>query len=173
MALILNIETTSTNCSVSLSAGIEIISLKEDNNKNFSHSESLHLFIEDVLNKADKPLSSIDAIAVSEGPGSYTGLRIGVSAAKGLCYSLDVPLISVSTLHALAYQKQVDNGVIVPMLDARRLEVYSAVFSNSYKIIREVRPQILNENSFSEYLENGEVYFVGNANEKAKMVIQH
>ena len=101
MAIILNIETSTTNCSVSLSNEGETLVLKEENNANYSHAESLHVFIDEVLRKAKIERSELDAIAVSKGPGSYTGLRIGVSAAKGLCYALDIPLISISTLEAL------------------------------------------------------------------------
>jgi tRNA threonylcarbamoyladenosine biosynthesis protein TsaB len=173
MAIILNIETSTTNCSVSLSNKGETLILNEDNNINYSHAESLHLFIDKVIKSAQLTLSDIDAIAVSKGPGSYTGLRIGVSAAKGLCFALNIPLISVSTLQALAYQVNVENGIIIPMLDARRLEVYSAVFSASYKKIRGVEAQILNEDSFLEYLNEDKVYFIGNGVEKTKQLISH
>lgn len=158
---------------MSLSEAGDVISLKEDNNKNFSHSESLHAFIEEVLDSAKVSLNSIDAVAVSEGPGSYTGLRIGVSAAKGLCYSLDVPLIAVSTLQAIALQQKPQSGFIIPMLDARRSEVYSAVFSHEHHQLRIVKPEILNTSSFGDYLSQEKVYFVGNANEKAKEFIQN
>ncbi|MGA1226835.1 MAG: tRNA (adenosine(37)-N6)-threonylcarbamoyltransferase complex dimerization subunit type 1 TsaB, partial [Tamlana sp.] len=123
---ILNIETATTNCSVSLSKDGKTIALKEDNDKNYSHAERLHIYIDEVLNEAGISSKELDAISVSKGPGSYTGLRIGVSAAKGLCFGLNKPLISVSTLEALTHQVTCDDGVIVAMLDARRLEVYSA-----------------------------------------------
>ena len=129
MATILCIETTTTNCSVALSVDGIVVSLKEENDKNYSHAEKLHLFIEKVLVKSEITKDKLDAVAVSKGPGSYTGLRIGVSAAKGLCFALEIPLISIPTLEALAYQVKNTDGIIVPMLDARRLEVYSAVFS--------------------------------------------
>ena len=173
MALILNIETTTTNCSVSLSKKGETLVLKEDYNLNYSHAESLHVFIDKVISSAKIDLSRIDAIAVSKGPGSYTGLRIGVSAAKGLCYALDKPLISVSTLESLSHQIKIDQGYIVPMLDARRMEIYAAVFEVNHNQIREIRAEILDFDSFSEYLEKGKVYFIGNGVEKAKTVIQH
>ena len=128
MAAILCIETTTTKCSVALSVDGVVVSLKEDNNKQYSHAEKLHLFIEDVLAESKVSKNKLDAIAVSKGPGSYTGLRIGVSAAKGLCFALEIPLISIPTLEALACQVKNTDGIIVPMLDARRLEVYSAVF---------------------------------------------
>jgi tRNA threonylcarbamoyladenosine biosynthesis protein TsaB len=173
LALLLNIETTTTNCSVSLSKEGETLVLKEDYNSNFSHAESLHVFIDDVVKSAKIKLSEIDAIAVSKGPGSYTGLRIGVSAAKGLCFSLDKPLISVSTLVSLSHQVKIDNGFIVPMLDARRMEIYSAVFDANHHQIREIQAQILDESSFLDYLNKDKVYFIGNGVEKTKTVIQH
>jgi tRNA threonylcarbamoyladenosine biosynthesis protein TsaB len=173
LALLLNIETTTTNCSVSLSKEGETLVLKEDYNSNFSHAESLHVFIGDVVKSAKIKLSEIDAIAVSKGPGSYTGLRIGVSAAKGLCFSLDKPLISVSTLESLSHQVKIDTGCIVPMLDARRMEIYSAVFDANHHQIREIQAQILDESSFLDYLNKDKVYFIGNGVEKTKTVIQH
>ncbi|WP_435413276.1 tRNA (adenosine(37)-N6)-threonylcarbamoyltransferase complex dimerization subunit type 1 TsaB [Psychroserpens mesophilus] len=171
MAIILSLETSTTNCSVSLSNEGETLVLKEDNNANYSHAESLHIFINDVLKSAKLSLKDLDAIAVSKGPGSYTGLRIGVSAAKGLCYALNIPLISVSTLKALACQVNVSDGIIVPMLDARRLEVYSAIYDASFNEIRNVEAQILDENSFLEYLGKETVYFIGNGVEKTKRLI--
>jgi tRNA threonylcarbamoyladenosine biosynthesis protein TsaB len=173
MSLILSIETSTTNCSVSLSKEGETLVLKEDNNINYSHAESLHVFIDSILKTADVKKSELNAIAVSKGPGSYTGLRIGVSAAKGLCYALEIPLISVSTLEALACQVKIHKGVIVSMLDARRLEVYSAIYDDSYTLIRAIEAQILDENSFVNYLEKGEVYFIGNGVDKTKALITH
>lgn len=173
MAIILSLETSTTNCSVSLSNKGETLVLKEDNNANYSHAESLHLFIDDVLKTAKLTLKNLDAVAVSKGPGSYTGLRIGVSAAKGLCYALNIPLISVSTLKALAYQVSTNEGIIVPMLDARRLEVYSAIYNVSFDEIRDVEAQILDETSFLEYLDKEPVCFVGNGVEKTKRLITH
>ncbi|MGR7812450.1 tRNA (adenosine(37)-N6)-threonylcarbamoyltransferase complex dimerization subunit type 1 TsaB [Lacinutrix undariae] len=171
MALILNIETTTTNCSVSLSYEGEILVLKEDNNANYSHAEWLHVFIEDIIASSDYELKDIDAVAVSKGPGSYTGLRIGVSAAKGLCFALDKPLISISTLEALAHQVNASEGVIIPMLDARRMEVYSAIFDSSFNEVRKIEAQILDETSFASYLAKGLVYFVGNGVEKTKTLL--
>jgi len=173
LALILSIETTTTNCSVSLSKKGETLLLKEDYSSNYSHAERLHVFIDETLKEAKVDKSKLNAIAVSKGPGSYTGLRIGVSAAKGLCYALDIPLISISTLEALAHQVNAQDGIVVPMLDARRMEVYSAVYSSSFKLIRLVEAQILEETSFSSYLKEGKVYFVGNGVDKTKTLIHH
>ena len=173
MALILNIETTTTNCSVSISKEGKIVFLKEDNNKNYSHAESLHVFIDAVLKESKIDVTDLNAIAVSKGPGSYTGLRIGVSAAKGLCFALNKPLISISTLQALAYQIKIEDGVIVSMLDARRMEVYSAIFNADYEQIRNTEAEILDDHSFKDYLEKGKVYFIGNGVEKTRDVITH
>lgn len=147
--------------------------LKEDYNSNFSHAESLHLFIEEVITSAKIKLSQIDAIAVSMGPGSYTGLRIGVSSAKGLCFSLDKPLISVSTLESLSLQVKIETGFIVPMLDARRMEIYSAIFDANHNQIRDIQAQIIDESSFLDYLEKDKVYFIGTGVEKTKTIIKH
>lgn len=173
MSYILNIETATTNCSVSLSKEGEILVLKEDYSAQYSHAESLHLFIDEVFKQANLKPENIAAIAVSKGPGSYTGLRIGVSAAKGLCFSLDKPLISVDTLEALSHQVQISSGCIVPMLDARRMEVYAAVYDSTYKQMRAIQAEILEENSFKTFLEQGKVYFIGNGVEKTKQIIQH
>lgn len=173
MSLILSIETSTTNCSVSLSKKGETLILKEDNNANYSHAESLHVFIDEVIKEAKINKEDLNAIAVSKGPGSYTGLRIGVSAAKGLSYALGIPLISVSTLEALAHQVGITNGVIVAMLDARRLEVYSAIYNNTHHQVRAIEAQILDENSFSRYLKEGKVYFIGSGVEKTKALIHH
>lgn len=173
MAHILSIETTTTNCSVSLSFKGETLVLKEDYNNNYSHAERLHVYIEEVLKKANIKPYQLDAIAVSKGPGSYTGLRIGVSAAKGLCFALDKPLISISTLEALAHQVEITEGCIVPMLDARRLEVYSAVFDANYNQIRKTRAQVLDAASFNSYLEQGNTIFIGNGVAKTKDLITH
>jgi tRNA threonylcarbamoyladenosine biosynthesis protein TsaB len=173
LAIILNIETTTTNCSVSLSKEGETLVLKEDYNSSYSHAETLHLFIDEVFKEVRIKPKDIDAIAVSKGPGSYTGLRIGVSAAKGLCFALDKPLISVSTLEALAHQVKIDEGFIVPMLDARRMEVYSAIFDKSYRQVRSIEAQILDDNSFKDYFNKNNVYFIGNGVEKTKILLSN
>lgn len=173
MAYILCIETTTTNCSVSIAQDGETLALLEENRENYSHSENLHGFISKALEQAKISKSQLDAVAVSMGPGSYTGLRIGVSAAKGLCFALDIPLISVDTLHALAFQVTEECDYIVPMLDARRMEVYSCVFDNNKNKLEEIKAVILDETSFAEYLDEGKVIFLGNANEKFKTVCNH
>lgn len=173
MAYILNIETSTTNCSVCLSFEGETLVLKEDYDNNYSHAERLHVYIDEVLKQADIKSSQLDAIAVSKGPGSYTGLRIGVSAAKGLCFALGKPLIAISTLEALTHQVKTKEGIIIPMLDARRLEVYSAVFDNGYNRLRETQAQVLNEDSFKSYLEESKVTFIGNGVSKTKELINH
>jgi len=173
LAYILNIETATTNCSVSLSKEGETLVLKEDNSLNYSHAESLHVFIAEVLKSAKIKPTQLDAVAVSKGPGSYTGLRIGVSAAKGLCYALNIPLISVNTLHSLYYQINFETGYIIPMLDARRMEVYSAIYDSKNHQIRETEAEILDESSFKDYLEKAKVYFIGNGVEKTKQIITH
>ena len=174
MAIILNIETATKNCSVSISKEGVLIALKEQNDGNYSHGENLHVFIEDLLKEANIAPKDFDAIAVSKGPGSFTGLRIGVSTAKGLCFSLDKPLISISTLESLANTIDVDNkSLIIPLLDARRMEVYSAVFNSKHEQIRDIEAQIIDENSFSAYLAKGKVYFLGDGAEKCKNILAH
>jgi len=173
MANILCIETATTNCSVALSVNGSVIALKEDNSKGYSHAEFLHVYIDVVLKDAQLDKGHLDAIAVSMGPGSYTGLRIGVSAAKGLCFALDIPLIAIATLESLATKVKDPSGMIVPMLDARRMEVYSAVFSSEMQQKRDTQAQILNEVSFSEYLDKGQVTFIGNGVEKFESICKH
>ncbi len=173
LSLILNIETATKNCSVSLSQNGEVLALKEVNDGSYSHGENLHVFIEEVLLAAHCSIDDLKAIAVSMGPGSYTGLRIGVSTAKGLCFSLDKPLIAIPTLTSLANAIQADAGVIVPMLDARRMEVYSAIYDNNYNQIREIQAEVIDSTSFDTYLEAGAVYFLGDGAAKCKALIQH
>ncbi len=142
---------------------------KEIAEQGFSHAEKLHVFIEEMLKETGVSVQEIQAVAVSKGPGSYTGLRIGVSTAKGLCYALGIPLISVDTLQVLAKQVVVQNGLIVPMLDARRMEVYSAIFDINHIKRAEVQAEILTETSYDEITEL--VYFIGDCQEKCKTVL--
>jgi tRNA threonylcarbamoyladenosine biosynthesis protein TsaB len=175
MALILNLETATTVCSVSLSKDGKLLGLKEQNG-DYSHAENLTLFIEDVLKQADLKLSDIDAVAVSKGPGSYTGLRIGVSTAKGLCYSLDKPLIAINTLQHTAlsvianFRFKILNqkSLFCPMLDARRMEVYCAVFDLEGNEIKSTAAEIIDENSFSDLLKDHSIYFFGDGASKCK-----
>ena len=173
MAIILNIETSTKNCSVSIAKNGAILAIKELNNGNYSHAEVLHPFIVAILKEAKITTQQIDAVAVSKGPGSYTGLRIGVSAAKGLCFAFNKSLIAIDTLHSLAHAISVEEGVIVAMLDARRMEVYSAIFNKNYQQIREIKAEIIDENSFSDELSKGKVYFLGDGVQKCKETIVH
>lgn len=174
MALILSIETATKNCSVALSNGGDVLALKELSEEKFSHAEKLHSFILDVVKHANFELSDLDAIAVSKGPGSYTGLRIGVSTAKGLCYALDIPLIAIPTLESLARQVRSEaESIIIPLLDARRMEVYSAVYSSTYVQIRETQAQVIEAMSFSDYLNSSKVIFLGDGSTKTKEAISH
>ncbi len=176
MATILCIETATTNCSVALSVNGSVIAFKEDNpngsQKGYSHAEKLHGYIEEVLSSANTLKSNLDAIAVSKGPGSYTGLRIGVSAAKGLCFALEIPLLSIPTLQSLSLQIEEKDTYVIPLLDARRMEVYSAVFFSEEKI-RETKAEIVDENSFSNYLNERKTIFIGDGVSKFKTLCSH
>jgi|GEM_PF-80555 len=129
------------------------------------------------LNSAQPALGAgyeLDAIAVSMGPGSYTGLRLGVSTAKGLCYALDIPMISISTLKSLALQVSLKaDEFVIPLLDARRMEVYSAVFNDNYEQLEETKAEIIDANSFSRFLEKGKVFFLGDGAEKCIPIVKH
>ena len=171
MPYILNIETATKNCSVALAKEGKTIVCKEMAEDGYSHAEKLHVFIAEVLQELQLSFKDLAAIAVSQGPGSYTGLRIGVSAAKGLCFALDIPMIAVDTLQMLASQVTITDGFIVPMIDARRMEVYSAVFNARFEKIREVKAEIITADSFSEI--NETIYFVGDSNEKVKSVLRN
>lgn len=169
MHYILNIETATRNCSVSLASNGETIALREISELGYSHAEKLHIFIEEVLEEASINASQLSAIAVSQGPGSYTGLRIGVSSAKGLCYALQIPLISTDTLKALASNVSVDNGLIIPMIDARRMEVYSAIYSADGLLQREITAEVISAESYADLQQD--IYIVGDCNEKVKSVL--
>lgn len=173
MSVILCLETSTTNCSVSIGKNDDIIALKEMNSKSFSHSEQLHSFIDELLSQEELTAKDLSAVSISKGPGSYTGLRIGVSAAKGIAYALDIPLISVSTLLCLAKQVDVNEGLIVPMLDARRMEVYSEVFDATLNTVRDIKAEILDEQSFKKELEHNEVHFIGTGVKKFEGVCYH
>jgi len=174
MGLILNLETATTNCSVCISKDEQILAIRENNTPNYSHAEQLHVFIKECTVEAGCELSDLDAIAVSKGPGSYTGLRIGVSAAKGLCYALDKPLISIATLKSMASQiSTAKKEIVIPVLDARRMEVYAAIFDAELNQIRETKAEIIEANSFSDYFNYEKVHFVGSGAEKIKSMLNH
>ena len=174
MALILLIETATKSCSVSLSSENKIIACKEEVNKQYSHTEKLNIFIESLFRNTDFFIKDLDVIAVSKGPGSYTGLRIGVSTAKGLCYALDVPLISVSTLKAMAFgmAKKEKSDLYCPMIDARRMEVYNAFYNSTNKEIRGIQADIIEADSYQKELDK-KVLFFGDGAQKCKQIIQH
>ena len=171
MSYIINIETSTTNCSVSISNKGNLILENEINDKNYTHSTKLHSLISSLIEKSKISLSKISAIAISKGPGSYTGLRIGTAAAKGLCYALDIPLIGISTLKILANKVKVQNGLIAPVMDARRDEVYSAVFDSKLNIIKKPKPELIHNNSFLEMSREQKIYLVGSGQEKCKRII--
>jgi tRNA threonylcarbamoyladenosine biosynthesis protein TsaB len=174
LPVILNIETSTTLCSVSLSKEGKVIASKEVND-GFTHAENLHIFIEEVLGKSGLSTKDLNAVAVGSGPGSYTGLRIGVSAAKGLAYALQAPLISVNTLQtmaAVAISQDQQDILFCPMLDARRMEVYTAIFDKDLNVVKETSPQILPENL--PFFETGKpICFFGEGMPKCKDVIKH
>ena len=174
--LILCIETATPVCSVALAENGKVLAYKEDSGSN-SHSSELTGFIEEVFTRTGRAISELDAIAVSAGPGSYTGLRIGVSSAKGLAYALDIPLIGIGTLNSMACGAKEEAGpgdeckYFCPMIDARRMEVYCAVFDNSLQMVRETEAEIINGQSFSGFLNEGKVLFFGNGAEKCEPLL--
>jgi len=174
MALILLIETATKSCSVSLSSENKIIACKEEVNKQYSHAEKLTVFITELFKTQDFSIKDLNAIAVSKGPGSYTGLRIGISTAKGLCYALDIPLISVSTLKAMAFRmaQKEESDLYCPMIDARRMEVYNAFYNNTNKEIRGIQADIIEAHSYQKELDK-KVLFFGDGAQKCKQIIQH
>jgi len=174
-SLILNIETATRNCSVAIAKDGEMLALREIATENYSHAEKLHIFIADVFREAGFSFNDLSAVAVSKGPGSYTGLRIGVSAAKGFCFALGIPLISVDTLEVLArqagnLQSSDHECVIVPMIDARRMEVYSAVFNRDLEPVRGVSAEIITGDSFSGI--GGEIHIIGDCQPKIQPVLK-
>lgn len=171
MTYILHLETATRNCSVALAKDGKLISIRELAETGYTHAEKLHVFIEEVLQEAQITMQDLNAIAVSQGPGSYTGLRIGVSAGKGLCYALGIPLIAVDTLEVLARKITITEGVIIPMIDARRMECYTAVFDTNYIISRKTESQIIDESTFDAI--HGNVHFLGDGAPKCKEVLQH
>lgn len=173
LSTILHIETSTKNCSVSIANCGELISLKEINTGNYSHAEMLHPLINEALQESKLTIKEIEAIAVGKGPGSYTGLRIGVSAAKGLCFANDIPLISINSLEILAQSLSIDSGFIIPMIDARRMEVYDAIYDKNHNTVRQTKAEIIDQDSFLEELQNQKVYFLGDGAKKCKEIILH
>ncbi|NOQ25490.1 MAG: tRNA (adenosine(37)-N6)-threonylcarbamoyltransferase complex dimerization subunit type 1 TsaB [Bacteroidales bacterium] len=184
MALILNIETSTTVCSVNVTLNGYVQGIKESYEEK-THAKLLTIFIDQLLKELNYKIGDFDAIAVSKGPGSYTGLRIGVSTAKGLCYAKDIPLIAINTLQAMANgmilkansnEITIDDfkdSVLVPMIDARRMEVYSAFFNSKGEFTREVKAEIIDENSYQDILANQKMIFFGDGSEKIKEIIKH
>ena len=148
---ILHLETATKVCSVAISNNGTVISIKETVSDGYTHSESLTLFIQDVLNQAQLELADLSAVSVSAGPGSYTGLRIGLSTAKGLCFALNIPLIAIDTLTALKNVMPSGEMPVIPMLDARRMEVYAQVYDAQGQTLQELDAIVLTEDSFSDF----------------------
>lgn len=172
MSLLLLIETATTSCSVALVQQGQVLALKELNERNI-HAEVITVFIEELFSTAGKTYQDLDAVAVSSGPGSYTGLRIGVSTAKGLCFALDKPLIGIETMQAMAdgmaAQLPADsNTLLCPMIDARRMEVYTALFDAKGNRIRATSAEIIDDHSFADILQDHQILFFGDGAEKCK-----
>ena len=149
MAYILHLETSTKQCSVALAFEGKLLKSRVLNLNSFSHSEKLHLFINEVLQEAGLTPKDLGAIAISKGPGSYTGLRIGVAAAKGLCFALDLPLIALNSLEVMVIPQNTDGfDYIIPMLDARRMEVYTAIFDAEKKWVQETSALVLSEDAY-------------------------
>ena len=173
MAYLLHIESTSTVCSVALSENDQLISIKEINN-GYTHAENLHVFIKDLFLEVNLEIKQLNAISVSTGPGSYTGLRIGYATAKGLAYALSIPLITVSTLKALttiAIPHATLDALFCPLLDARRMEVYCAMYSNTLEEVIPVNALVLNEESVLTFKKEKPIYFFGDGMPKAKELL--
>ena len=170
---ILHIETSSKNCSVAISDAEKLLCVCEEVSENYKQSESLHTFVEWALEGAEISLKDLDAVSLGMGPGSYTGLRIGASSAKGFCYGLKIPLIAVNSMETMIEPFLDQNfDYIIPLLDARRMEVYTAVFDgDSGKMLTETEAKILDETSFQEFKDK-KVIFVGDGASKAKEILQ-
>ncbi len=175
MAVILSIETSTSVCSVSLSKDGVCIAEKMDF-EGPAHASLLNIFIQEMLDFASKNQLKLDAVAVSCGPGSYTGLRIGVSTAKGICFGLDIPLIGINTLEIMAdtVKSQVEpNALLCPMIDARRMEVYAAFYNTKGECVKPTAADIIDENSYLDLLDKHAIYFFGNGADKCKNTITH
>ena len=168
MARILSIETSTSICSVAIHEQGELLALAEIKEPG-AHAEKLLLLVDELFEKAGLSFGDLDAVAVSQGPGSYTGLRIGVSTAKGIAYALEIPLIGINTLQAMAASQSVAPGdYVVAVLDARRKEVYTQTFGDSLQELSPIEAVVLEEGVFASILEKGRVYFVGDGVEKVK-----
>ena len=168
MARILSIETSTSICSVAIHEQGELLALAEIKEPG-AHAEKLLLLVDELFEKAGLSFADLDAVAVSQGPGSYTGLRIGVSTAKGIAYALEIPLIGINTLQAMAASQSVAPGdYVVAVLDARRKEVYTQTFGDSLQELSPIEAVVLEEGVFGSILEKGRVYFVGDGVEKVK-----
>lgn len=177
MAKILLIETATKVCSAGIAGDNLMLSMREDHSMQYSHSSQLTTFVEEVVKEAGLTFKDLDAVAVSKGPGSYTGLRIGVSVAKGFCYGLDIPLISVNTLYALARVASESLAekpdFFVPMIDARRMEVYNAVFDKNLNPLRETMAEIIEFDALKEFLQHGKVALFGDGADKCRETLTH
>ncbi len=174
MSYILNIETSTTVCSVSLSKNAELIAWRELD-EGFTHAENLHVFIGDLMRESGLSMKEISAVATSKGPGSYTGLRIGVSAAKGFAYALKLPLIGIDTLQLMCNHPDVlkhNNAVFCPMIDARRMEVYMALYNENLENVSPVEAFIVDEKSIQKFKNYAEVVFFGNGMPKCSEVLR-
>lgn len=174
MAYLLHIESSSTVCSIAISKDANLLALKELNN-GYTHAENLHVFIEQLLKETSLDPVDLNAISISSGPGSYTGLRIGFSAAKGLAYALNIPLITIDTLKALSNTVIKNTKVDVlycPMMDARRMEVYCAVYDHSLNETLPIQALVLDETSIKTFALNKDIYFFGDGMPKAKSLLQ-
>ena len=172
--MILCLETATPSCSVALVHNGEVLACEEDP-KGQNHSEKITLFIDKVMKTAGISYDQLDAVAVSMGPGSYTGLRIGVSTAKGICYAVSKPLIAVETLEAMAYGGKtiVKNGLLIPAIDARRMEVYAAIFDENVNKIKDTEAVIIDENSFSELKKDYHLYLFGDGADKCAELFEN
>lgn len=177
MPTILHIETSTEVCSVALSCDGSVV-FRRENRTPMSHATVLAGYVQEALETARGRQLSPDAVAVSRGPGSYTGLRIGVSEAKGLCFGLDIPLIAVDTLAVMVcsamFRDGIDeNALLCPMIDARRMEVYTAIYDRSLTPVKPVAAEIIDENAFAPILETRKILFFGNGAEKCRATITH
>ena len=173
MSLLLNIDTAVDTASVCLSKDTEVIKLTVNKNQK-DHASWLHIAINEVIRDAGMTISNLNGVAISIGPGSYTGLRIGLSSAKGLCYALNIPLITVGTLEMMAHA--VRNNLIdlvCPLIDARRMEVFTAVYDNSFREVIKPCAMIVDKNSFADFLSSHQIIFCGNGSIKLQSAISH